>query len=838
MATTILTYLAGSNESPEGFPGMAHALEHMMFRGSPGLSADQLSEIAASLGGAFNADTSPHVTRYHFTVPAQDLEVALRIEACRMSGTDWDDALWDKERGAIDQEVARNLSIPEYVLYTRMLEALFKGTPYEHTALGTRESFRKTTAAMLQDFHRTWYVPGNAIMVIVGDVEPDKTMEKVREIFGGIPGGRVTAQQKIKLGPMKAQKIEMKTDKAQGMVISAFRFPGSGDPDFAAALVLADVLNSRRSALFALVPAGKALETQFELDAFREAGFGSAIAAFAPGTDAEALSSEVRKILISIQKQGVPADMVEAAKLRRITDAELEKTSVAGLASVWTRALAIEGKQSPDDAMEDIRRVTVEDVNRIARTYIVPDACVTAVLTPDPSDTPVSGSDAAGGESFMPEEVRKVGLPAWAGDLLNRPPVLQSTLKPLVKILPNGISLIMQNARASNTVSVYGRIRTRHELSVPDGKEGLDILLKNLFPFGTTSLDRIAYLKALDDIGAYASSGEEFSLQVLSSHFERGVELLADNQLHPALPEDAFAVLRTQTAAEAAGRLRSPEYKADRAVLAALFPEGDPRLRQATPASISSLAVTDLKDYYTKTYRPDLTTIVVIGNISTERAAAAIEKYFGGWKAPQTPLPETNLPPVPDNGPSSTVIANASRVQDKVTLAMTLGLNRSHPDYYTLRLGNQILGGSFFSSRLFRDLRKETGLVYGVSSEFEVNQTRAVYTVEYACDPQNVSRARALVEHNLRAMQETDVSPEELGRAKSQLLRSIPLSESSMEGIARGFIRRTMLDLPLDEPVRAAARYREITAEQVREAFAKWLRVHDLIQVTQGPEPR
>jgi zinc protease len=149
VVTTVMNYEVGSNETPEGFPGMAHAEEHMMFRGSPGLSADQLADIAAAMGGNFNADTQQTVTQYFFTVPAEDLDVALHLEATRMSGALDTDDLWKEERGAIEQEVASDLSNPQYVFYTQLLDAMFQGTPYAHDALGSRPSFDKTTGPML-----------------------------------------------------------------------------------------------------------------------------------------------------------------------------------------------------------------------------------------------------------------------------------------------------------------------------------------------------------------------------------------------------------------------------------------------------------------------------------------------------------------------------------------------------------------------------------------------------------------------------------------------------------------------------------------------------------------
>src|SRR5450755_4164028 len=163
VVATSVNYLAGSDETPAGFPGTAHAMEHMMFRGSPGMTADQLAAISAAMGGDDNADTQQAVTQYFFTTPSENLDVALRVEAARMRGLLADEKLWEKERGAIEQEVAQDLSNPVYVFYTQLLTAMFKDSPYEHDALGTRPSFDKTTDAMLRKFHNTWYKPNNAI---------------------------------------------------------------------------------------------------------------------------------------------------------------------------------------------------------------------------------------------------------------------------------------------------------------------------------------------------------------------------------------------------------------------------------------------------------------------------------------------------------------------------------------------------------------------------------------------------------------------------------------------------------------------------------------------------
>src|SRR6266436_666124 len=120
VVATSVNYLVGSNDTPDGFPGTAHALEHMMFRGSPGLTADQLANIGSVMGGNFNANTRENLTQYLFTVPSEHLDVALHIEAARMQDVLDTDADWAQERGAIEQEVAQDLSDPDYVLYEKL----------------------------------------------------------------------------------------------------------------------------------------------------------------------------------------------------------------------------------------------------------------------------------------------------------------------------------------------------------------------------------------------------------------------------------------------------------------------------------------------------------------------------------------------------------------------------------------------------------------------------------------------------------------------------------------------------------------------------------------------
>ena len=178
VATVEENYLAGGQDTPAGFPGTAHAQEHMAFRGCAGLTADQIAAIYAQLGGTVNADTQQTITQYFVTVPAADLELALRVDSACMKDVQDSQSEWAQERGAIEQEVSRDLSNPTYKFITRLNEDMFAGTPYAHDALGTRPSFEATTGEMLKKFYTDWYAPNNAILVITGDVDPAATLAK------------------------------------------------------------------------------------------------------------------------------------------------------------------------------------------------------------------------------------------------------------------------------------------------------------------------------------------------------------------------------------------------------------------------------------------------------------------------------------------------------------------------------------------------------------------------------------------------------------------------------------------------------------------------------------
>ena len=288
VVTVQANFLVGGDETPTGFPGMAHAQEHMAFRGCAGMTADQTAAIYAQLGGRNNADTQQNITQYFATVPATDLDVALQAQAACLQGIDDSQQEWSQERGAIEQEVARDLSNPTYKFIDRLNQDMFAGTPYAHDPLGTKDSFDATTGEMLKDFYNEWYTPSNCILVIVGDVDPAATMKKVQQWFGDVASHPLPARPAVDLKPVKSEAFTLDSNLPYTLGFIAYRFPGTDSPDYAASQILADVLSSQRADLYGMVPAGKALAAEFGMvETYPKASVGYGVVVLPADADAQ-----------------------------------------------------------------------------------------------------------------------------------------------------------------------------------------------------------------------------------------------------------------------------------------------------------------------------------------------------------------------------------------------------------------------------------------------------------------------------------------------------------------------------------------------------------------------
>jgi zinc protease len=829
VVSTWMNYLTGSDE--EAITGIAHAQEHMLFRGSKTLTASQFADTTAITGGTFNADTQNEMTQYFFEMPSQYLDVALNLERSRATGVLDSQKLWDQERGAITQEVTADNSSATFRLFAKSIEHVFAGTPYADFGLGTVESFKRIQAKDLKAFYDRWYHPNNAIYVIAGNVNPQATIAKVKALFGNIPAAKLPARRPVHLRPPTPLTLHDNSSDPITLGFVAYRVPGYEDKDFFASQILNDVLNSQRGALYELQASGKALGTFAQSVTYPKAGMTLVGSAVPVTTTGEQAVSDVKAVIEAYKKSGLPPELVAVAKQREVAQAQFARNSINGLATAWSQTLAVEHR-TPDEELAGLEGVTVDDVNRVLRTYYDQNTATVAISTPKEAAGSAFGARQGEDNTFIPTE--HTGLPAFAKNILKNLRVPEATVTPILQTLPNGLKLVVVPSTISQTALVRGEILTNPGVEEPAGKEGVASILDGLFQYGTQTYDRIAYQTELDKIAASVNAGRTFGLDALSKDFDRGVELLADDELHPALPQQAFDIVKQQTVGSLTGTIKSPDYKAGRALAEALYPAGDPARRSATPQSAAAVTLDDAKAFYAAAFRPDLTTIVVVGNVTPEHARAVIEKSFGAWKA-DGPRPNVFNPAVPPNAAATATIPATGRVQASVTLSETMPLTYKDPDYPVLQLANTVLSGGFYASLLFHDLRELHGYVYSVGSSVTAGHNRSTFTVTYGADPKNVARAAKLVVDDLGSLQRKPLAVDRLTRAKALVLGEIPIARESYDGLAGQLLSYAQSDRPLDEDRIEAAVQLAATPARVRAAMAKWIRPKDLVHVVVAP---
>ena len=834
VVTTWLNVDAGSND--EAFDGLAHAQEHMFYRGSRTLGGPEADQIAGFTGDEDNADTQSEITQYFHLVPAADLDLALHLDASRFAGILDAPRDWLEERGAIEQEVTRNNSDASYRLGVKILHHVMAGTHYANDGLGTLESFGKQIGSpQLRAFYGTWYHPNNALYVIAGDIDPQVAIASVRRSFGAMPAAKLPAHVVGKLTPLAPATFTDTSDQSTIEAEVAYRYPGFDDPAYAAAVVLGDVLNSQRGDLFGLVAAGRAQSVEADVSTWPKAGMLQLISRVAIGTKPRAAIADLNALVARYRAHGVPASLVEAAKRREIVRVQTAAANVETLAQTWSQTLAVEHR-TPADDVAAIARVTPAAVDAVVRAYLVPATATVAYAIPKSGGASDTVAVAASDTNAKKTTTAAVHLPIWATNALHHLALPKRTIAPTTFVLSNGLHVVVQPEHASPYVAVNGTIAHDAGLEEPADKTGVQSVVEALLPYGTTHYSRVAYQGELDAISATAVHGFTFTLGVPSANFARGMTLLADAELYPAFDAASFAIVKNARSADLAGDATNPDHLALVATANGLYPEDDPARRFATADGVKALSLADIKAAYARAFRPDLATISIVGDVSVARAKAIAERTFGGWRAAGA-RPDVVPHPVADNGAREEVVAATGRVQDTVILTQALALGIHDPDIAQLQIANTMLSGDF-SSVLIRDMRVTTGYVYSVGSALASGLLRSTFVVRYGCAPENFAKAQAVLERDLRRVASARPDGERLLRAKSRLLSDVALQTQSYDGLAARLTTNVGNGFPADRDFALARAELAATPDSVRTAVARWIRPSGFVRVIEGPAPR
>ena len=838
--STNMTYLVGSRDDPADFPGMAHAQEHMMFRGTKNLSTAELGTLATALGGNFNAETSDTLTQFEFTIPATDLDAVLRVESDRMRDVLDAQSEWQTERGAIEQEVLADETRPGADLFRDAKALAFAGTTYAHDGVGTRAAFDRLTGERLKQFWTQWYAPNNAVFVIAGDVDAEKTLAAVRARFDEIPKKNVPPHAAAHLAPVRRTMFRRPSSLVYPLAVVGYRMPGVGDADFLPSFLLQLVLDSSRGPLHSLVDSGEVLDGSWDsLPYVPGAQLGFATAALRPGADPTAMTERLEGILHAYAANGVPKELFETTQRHAIADQELSRNSISALAGDWATTIALDDEPSIEREQRLLAGVTLADVNRVAKKYFEPAHAILGALTPSATASQASAPEPPAQREEKPLAVQPAvaQLPPWANALVQNIAVPSDRPAPFATTLPNGIRLVIEPETISDSVFVFGSVRTNRFLQEPEGQEGVSSLLGTIFEYGTQKRDRAAFVRAQDDLDSELSTGSRFAAQTTSRGFDRAVDLLGEGILHPRFDQATFDLARARTLQELETSLGGTASVIERKTAQKLLPAGDPALREPTVERTGALTLADVQSYYGKTFRPDLTTIVVIGNVGEAAARTAIERAFGDWHAAGAP-PALELPRVPQNQAGEFRLSPPASRQDNGTLEELLETDRGDPGYYALELGNAILGGGSGGpeqSRLFRDIRQNAGLAYSIGSELSVDRTRARFQIAYASLPSNESRIAQLAIDDLEKMRATPPGAFELSLAKASIVRRSIVDGGAIEQVGGELLGDASDGMPLDQSNLDARAFVATTGDAVRDAMAKYVHADRFVHVVIGP---
>ena len=840
VVSTDMAYDVGSRDDPADFPGMAHAQEHMMFRGTKNLSTAELGTLATALGGNFNAETSDTLTQFEFTVPASDLDAIFRVESDRMRDVLDAQSEWQTERGAIEQEVLADETHPGADLFRDAKSLAFAGTTYAHDGVGTRAAFDRLTGDRLKQFWQKWYAPNNAVFVIAGDVDPTATIAALRARFDSIPRRDVAAHAVARFAPIRRTMFRRPSSLVYPLAVVGYRMPGLGDADFLASYLLQLVLDSPRGPLHTLVDTGEALDGDWvSLPYVPDAQLSFATAALRPGADPTAMTARLESILRGYAQNGVPKELFETTQRHAIADQELSRNSISSLANDWATTIALDGEPSIEREQQLLAGVTLEQVDRVAKKYFDPAHAILGALSPSATASQASAPEPAqlGSEKPLQAQAAVAHLPDWASSLVQNVVVPAGRPMPAATDLPNGVHLVIQPETVSDSVFVFGNVRTNGAIQEPQGQEGVGSLLATVFEYGTEKRDRASFVRAQDDLDTELSTGARFVAQTTPKSFDRAVDLLAEGVLHPRFDDATFAAARARSLEELDTLLGGTAYEIQRRTAEKLLPAGDPELRQATPQTMAGLSLADVRSYYEKTFRPDRTTIVVIGNVSEAAASAAVTRAFSDWHAVGAPS-GLDLPRVPQNAAGEVRLSPPTLRQDSGSLEEVLETDRGDPQYYALELGNAILGGGSGGpeqSRLFRDIRQNAGLAYSIGSELAVDRTRARFSIQYASLPSNEARIAALATADLEKMRTDAPGAFELDLAKASIVRRSIVDEGAVESVGESLLGDASTGMPLDQDTLDARALVATSGVAVRDAMAKYVHPSNFVHVVVGP---
>ena len=833
-------YRVGSRNEGPGRTGISHLLEHMAFKGSAHYGKGVVSRLVTGKGGWDNGMTWQDWTAYVETLPNRYLDEALAIEADRMSALTLDPKELAAEKTVVISELEGDENSPFFYLATAVRGTAYLAHPYMFRTIGYKSDLAAITRAQMLDWYRTYYAPGNATLVIAGDVKVGEAMAAARKHFGPLPARPAPPPVTTVEPPQEGERrVVVRRPGAAGYVELAYHVPPVGHPDRYPLDVLENILSSGRiSRLYrALVDTGLATDA----DAYQYENLNPTLfecyLTLREGTSHEQGEKALLDTFERLKTEPAePQELQKAVNQARASFVyDMDSVSEQGYRLGFYQSVA--SFRYLDTYLDRIGKVTAADVQRVAQEYFGADNRTVGWFIPSAPAPPTPAGPTGPSDYRRPQ-------PSWRQPPVKAAPAVRPapvTAPPTSRVvLPNGMVLVVQENHAVPAVALAGMIRAG-AIYDPPGKAGLANLTARALSRGTTTRTWQQIAQELEFVaaGLNISGGIQvasISGQALTPDLELVMRVLADELRHPDFPEQEVLKLRAVTETELQEAQSDTGEVAERAFYAALYPAGHPLhfVPDGELDQVRTISRQDLVDFHARYYRPDTLILTVVGDVKTAQVQELATRYLGDWQA-QGPAPGISLAPAP-LPPQPVVVVRPIPGKTQADLALGgPGVSRRSPDYHHALLLNYILGGGGFASRLTQTIRDEQGLAYYVYSQFRALREDGPWVLRMGVNPANVDRAVASALGQIKLIRERGVTDREMTLWKDFAAGSLALRMETNAGIASNLADAEFYGLGLDYPYRLPGILAAISKEQVAAAARKYLHPQGYVLVEAGP---
>ncbi|TWH61974.1 M16 family metallopeptidase [Dulcicalothrix desertica] len=854
VVTVQVWYRIGSRNEEQGVNGIAHQLEHMMFKGTARRPI-QFGRLFSTLGSDSNAFTSYDQTAYYNTVERTKLNALLELEADRMHNSLIDAPALASEKRVVISELQGYENNPEYRLSHAVMHAAFPDHPYGLSVGGKKSDVEKFTVEKVQEYYNKFYRPDNAVLVIVGDFQTESTIADVKRIFNNSAekkvlsaeyknGIRRDAINRVSTGP-----IILKEPGAASILQSVYPLPDIKHPDAPALDVMDYILSDgRNSRLYqALVDSGIATDVDASVASLKDFGWYEITILATPKQDLKKIDSIVTKVISKFTEEGVDESELKRAK------AQFESSVILGNRDITSQAMQLGNDEVVtgnhlfmDNYLDAVRKVTAQDVQRVAKHYLNIESRTFGYFLP--TQAPVIAKNSSSNNKINSNQTHE-SFTSSSGGVLDKADVLKylpqfeapsETLQsvPELVMFPNGLRVLMLPDKSTPTVTLSGYIKAGSEFDC-DNKAGLSELVADNLLSGTKTKDVLQLAKALEERGASldfnpSREGVRIEGDSLAEDLSVLLHTLADVIKNPTFPNRELELSRKHALSALEQDLDDPSEVARRTFVQSIYPKPHPLHKFPTKQSLRRITRKDVIDFKAKYYRPDAMVLALVGDFNPAEVKSRLKGELGDWsvdgKAETLLYPSVSMP---DN-----VIRVNSVLPGKAQTITYMGntaINRNDSRYYSALVLNQILGGDTLSSRLGAELRDRQGLTYGIFSNFLAGKNSGTFLIEMQTSPQDTAKAIASTRQLLQDIHKLGVTEQEVETAKRTVVSNYIVSLANPEELVHQILMNQVYGLDVEELRNFTEKINQVGLSQVNQAARELLNPDKIVVVTAGP---